>query len=108
LDQCTREAFPEGFAEAKRLRVCLLVLVEPRVPEVDLEAIDLLDQHGDRLSRCPELLAAVRCEARSPTAEDFEALFVRRVTTVPSATAARGRRAAQARTAAIAPSRAVR
>src|SRR4051794_36857005 len=45
-----------------------LVLDGARVPEVDLQAVDLLYQHGDRLPRRAQLLAVVGAETGTPTA----------------------------------------
>ena len=55
---------------------CRIALVDAGVPEVDLELVDLLDQHGDRLSRCAQLLAVVRGQSGAPAAKDLEPLLV--------------------------------
>jgi len=57
-------------------RSCGVPLLDPGIPEVDLELVDLLDQDSDRLPRRAKLLAIVGCETGTPAAEDLEALLV--------------------------------
>ena len=53
-----------------------IALVDPGIPEVDLESIDLLDQDGDRLAGRTKLLALVGGEPGTPATEDLEPLLV--------------------------------
>ena len=48
-----------------------------RVPEVDVEKLDLVDQELDRLAGGPDLLALVRRQPCSPGTQDADLLFVK-------------------------------
>src|SRR5262245_25915507 len=48
-----------------------------RVPEVDVEELDLVDQEHDRLAGGPDLFALVRRQPCSPGTQDADPLFVK-------------------------------
>ena len=48
-----------------------------RIPEVDVEKLDLVDQKLDCLARGSDLLALVRRQPRSPGTQDADLLFVK-------------------------------
>lgn len=48
----------------------------PRIPEVDVESLDLFDEHQDRAAGGSDLVATVARQALAPAAERLEFLLV--------------------------------
>ena len=50
-----------------------------RVPQVDVQALDLLDQHENRFSGCPEIVAATGSKTHAPSAELIDLALVQTI-----------------------------
>ena len=61
-----------GFALGRRLGR----LEPPRMPQVDVEPLDLLDQEQDRAPGCPHLVAGVVQQPFAPGPQGFDLVFV--------------------------------
>src|SRR5207237_2310315 len=65
-----------GYLGLVRHDRALLALLVPRMPEVDVQVLDLLDQEQDRLRRGAELAPLVAQETLRPALQRFDLLLV--------------------------------